>query len=451
MDTMEYIRELNEVLRKKGQVEYRLVDGVRCEFGCYKKQSGTGLPEIFRENGWFLREEKKVLKSGKEFSFLVVSNDRFSFLLKRTPGYLLIKPYSEDGKNRAGDEAVFERFRIDIEESGIGEVFCDAFPASSHPKRAEKSDSMPSAKTAPEGSNISATEMESDKQDWLNNLGEKFVLCDNDVADSKEIVNSLTKSGVFPVDISGILRARYEKMRENYLEDWKEKVGIWKQDGYDIVAGYEDALLSVPTDEKWGKLNEVCNLGHDLPIWCYYEGKYPDTKKAKRIMIVSQDPKRNGHNKGKLLLSSPWALHSRNYLEHGATLPKRIIHELLECGAIVYVTDFYKLYATNHSDEKEKNILIDNSDFAEKCKACLDAEIKAFKPDFMMIYGRDAEKGLFGDNIKTSLAGRPKRKYKTIDCFVVLHTNAHTAGTNEQKVSYYRNIFFPDRNGGELA
>ena len=292
-----------------------------------------------------------------------------------------------------------------------------------------------------------AKKTESEKRNWLNNRGD-FVLCDNNVADSEEIVDILTKSGIFPVDLSGILRRRYEKMcdRKIYLEEWQEDDGKWKQDGYDIEKGartdLQAALLSVPTDDKWGELNEVCNLGHDLPTWMYYGTPRQNRDKRLRIMIVSQDPLRRLHDKGKLLLSSPWALHSRNYLRKGATLPKHIIHELLECGAIVYVTDFFKLYATNHSKESE-NILKDNGDFAEKCKACLDAEIKAFKPDFMMIYGRDAEKGLFGNEIRTPLAGRPKRKYKTTNCFVVLHTNAHAAGTDEQKIPYYTDIFFP--------
>ena len=206
------------------------------------------------------------------------------------------------------------------------------------------------------------------------------------MTDPERVVGILEK--IFPADISEILKERYRKMRDNYLKKWTPNDGTWKQNGYDIEEGFPDALLSVKTDERWGDLHKLRNLGHDLPIWMYYEGLQHKTGEERpRVMIVSQDPLRDGHTDGKLLLSSPWALHSRNYLKDGATLPQHIIHELLDHGAIVYVTDFLKLYA-NHSSGKKYNVLGKNKDFKEKCGICLREEIKLFQPNLIITFGR---------------------------------------------------------------
>ena len=153
-------------------------------------------------------------------------------------------------------------------------------------------------------------------------------------------------------------------------------------------------------------------IGHDLPVWI--EGdpfkafdsnkhKYcgpisisavnnPDAslEKKKKIMIIGQDPMRINKLKDKLVVMSPWGLHSPFAFTKQSRFHNWIICPLLAKGYAIYVTDYYKLFATDLS-RNDKNRIADSRKFVANMNICFDTileeEMKAFNPSHVVILG----------------------------------------------------------------
>lgn len=134
-------------------------------------------------------------------------------------------------------------------------------------------------------------------------------------------------------------------------------------------------------------------LGHDLPVWI--EGKdlfasseqnVPCCVAKKRVMIIGHDPMRTAPSKV-LTIATPWGLHAPNaYRKFHAKFYKHVMNPLLVKGCEVYVTDYYKLYAT----DSLKDAADSRNNIMQACIACdaiLDEEIQAFNPTHIILMG----------------------------------------------------------------
>lgn len=144
-------------------------------------------------------------------------------------------------------------------------------------------------------------------------------------------------------------------------------------------------------------------FGHDLPVWMLGNSFYdsnghfcvPELEKdtalsttAKRVMIIGQDPMRDGCC-GTLRVASPWGLHYPiGYKSKHAKCYKHIINPLLNRGCLVYVTDYYKLYFTDlshNAKDSRKNLASMKGAFEDILKE----EINLFKPDHIIVLSKD--------------------------------------------------------------
>lgn len=138
--------------------------------------------------------------------------------------------------------------------------------------------------------------------------------------------------------------------------------------------------------------NGYTYLGHDVPIW------YNSVEGNKRIMIVSQDPRRDIASNN-LFLSSPFGLHCRDYRECNGEVMQTIVDEILKNGHSVYLTDFYKAFTLdpNKKDKKSIDLL---SGFVGQFKDILDEEIRLYKPNLIICFGNDATNALLTKKVK---------------------------------------------------
>lgn len=141
-------------------------------------------------------------------------------------------------------------------------------------------------------------------------------------------------------------------------------------------------------------------LGHDLPVWI--EGSYNDYINPgcssivpgntgnigdKKVMIIGQDPMRtNSKNIGKLTIASPWGIHyPLGYTSKHSELYINIVKPLLDKNFCVYVTDYYKLYATQQcpSAKDSRNNVAHLADYDK----IISQEIEFVNPDYIILMG----------------------------------------------------------------
>ena len=154
-----------------------------------------------------------------------------------------------------------------------------------------------------------------------------------------------------------LLKARYDQMGELFRDahyddprwdlkepfsDCKNKADRDKKDARLVVP--RSRLVSAPQNVT--SLFDHDNFGHDMPVWVTYN----NDPKAKRVMIVSQDPLRGSKDandeKGNLYLSSPFGVHSCDF-ESGGMDPRvrDMVNSFLRADLCVYLTDYMKFFA----------------------------------------------------------------------------------------------------------
>lgn len=196
---------------------------------------------------------------------------------------------------------------------------------------------------------------------------------------------------------------RYNKMIElfrNTIHDDRQ----WDQSSGGCICSTKhdtskpDARLVVPVrtivsrDARIPALFSEPNLGVDLPTWFCANNQ----KKAKRVMLVSQDPLRIGDDAGSLYISSPWAFHSKEFrTKEKNNIPKLLVDHLLEHGYCVYLTDASKLFARDHEYCHDVVIPSFRKDFQE----ILLQEIKMLNPDVIVAIGKTAAQILTGNSL----------------------------------------------------
>ena len=298
------------------------------------------------------------------------------------------------------------------------------------------------------------------------------------------VVDALAgKDRVFPVGLSEVFLERYRKMREHFRDSCIKHPDFWKQGDLRLadVKRYRDALLEIPaahsafkSNDEWKEILKNPCVGHDLPVWMHG----PKVCANRRIMIVSQDPLRKGHNVGKLLLSSPFGYHSAAY--RGAKLIMGLALALMDEGCTLYFTDYTKIYSGPKEKiklgEKEKCHCKDcvyitecfkkfygywqrkfaiKQQFASQYLNCLRQEIRLFKPAVVVLLGNDVLKlaaGQFSfevsaDEVRFVENDLPKMTYlgsPMIDklpyrFYAICHpTGVHLAMNKEEKVRIFQ-------------
>ena len=131
--------------------------------------------------------------------------------------------------------------------------------------------------------------------------------------------------------------------------------------------------------------------GHDLPVWL----NNPESADI-RIMVISQDPRRNDKEMKEnemptsnvISISTPFGLHFKNWRSHKS---KGLVHYLFDdmkktfCGKklSIYFTDIYKFRGVDSKDLDTSNL-----DVYKKVLSC---EIQLFKPDVILLMGKEAQ------------------------------------------------------------
>lgn len=180
------------------------------------------------------------------------------------------------------------------------------------------------------------------------------------------------------------------------IEQWYQTfIGQFCQDG---LGPY---MIDMPSSSVQPSLAAKTFIGHDLPVWME-GGSFKDEnrkfaidevdseesfpKSENRLMVIGQDPARlEDWHKGKLTIASPWGLHyPLGYNRYHAKFYNHIVCPLLNGGCSLYVTDFYKLYATNNikdTADSRSNVTKAGIDF----DAILKKEIDLFRPTDIII------------------------------------------------------------------
>lgn len=183
----------------------------------------------------------------------------------------------------------------------------------------------------------------------------------------------------------------YSHMDEKLNDDLKP--GEHKEGYIDgcVKDGIERSLLE---DENTGIV-----AGLDTPVWI------GNPKADTRIMIVSQDPRRNikemaGHSPC-ISLSSPFGWHDKNWRSNGRTgLLPQICWEIVEKqkeNICFYFTDLYKFRKANTAGKKD-NSTVDKKN-KESYLCIIEEEINAFSPTHIVLMGSAVCNSLLYENL----------------------------------------------------
>lgn len=182
----------------------------------------------------------------------------------------------------------------------------------------------------------------------------------------------------------------YSHMDEKLNDDLKS--GEHKEGYIDgcVKDGIERSLLE---DENTGIV-----AGLDTPVWI------GNPKADTRIMIVSQDPRRNikemaGHCSC-ISLSSPFGWHDKDWRNNGRTgLLPQICWEIIQDDKNVcfYFTDLYKLRKANTAGKKD-NSTVDKKN-EESYLRIIEEEISVFSPTHIVLMGSAVCNTLLYENL----------------------------------------------------
>lgn len=248
-----------------------------------------------------------------------------------------------------------------------------------------------------------------------------------------------------------IVAHRYSQMQENFLAvgcDDRDEHGNRKwdlsyinQDGdrkkYSVIVDEKrDARLLVPLDDLMaetfqfvGEMAGCGNFGHDLPVWLSKNTK--DFLSNPRVMLITQDPARSNDPRGAITLSTPYALHCKDYRSSEKAIEyTKLIAALLSRGATVYCTDMMKWYAKKSGFVCEKNF----PGVEENIRVALRWEIQAFNPRLIVVFGGKGFKAMKRDQcfscnteeecvtkIERTIVGQYVWNDKPIECMALLH------------------------------
>ena len=221
------------------------------------------------------------------------------------------------------------------------------------------------------------------------------------------ISNELAEKVFGDSDFAKLLKARYDQMGElfraaNYNDE------RWNLNEFECVncatANKKDARLKVTRNKINSNNSSVTrlfghdNFGHDMPVWLSYTNA---PKNAKCVMIISQDPKRDGDVGGNIYLSTPFGLHSKDW-RNGNAQVRRIAHILMTNGYCVYLTDSMKFYAGDGNVVRQSIEENDRDGYKSVFSRVLNAEIEKVDPKVIIKLGDDALDSDYVDSVYAS-------------------------------------------------
>ena len=239
------------------------------------------------------------------------------------------------------------------------------------------------------------------KVDWENDVQ----FCP-DIEERKDFAGNIaTKMGLdlfCSSNLEMIMNARYAQMRRNFKNVSYKAYGCPECCGQIMPhlknienSNKPDARLGVDEEIIGSGVSEIrdCfsqhNFGHDLPVWLSISNPL---KCFKKIMIVSEDPKREDGNPGTLSLSTPFGVHCatyRQYMRNRDELSLRLIEHLLALYGMVYITDARKMYAGERG-KYVKEAVKRKDGYLRMCfDHLLEGEIYEFQPDLIVTLGNE--------------------------------------------------------------
>ena len=225
-------------------------------------------------------------------------------------------------------------------------------------------------------------------------------------------------------NLETIMNARYAQMRRNFKNVSYKDYGC--PECCDQIVQHlknienpnkPDARLNVDEEIVSSGVPEIkdCfsqpNFGHDLPVWLNISNPIRGFKK---IMIISEDPKREDGDSGALSLSTPFGVHCatyRQYMRKRDELSLRLIEHLLALYGMVYITDSRKLYAGDKGKYVKEAVKLKDG-YLRKCfDHLLEREICEFQPDIILTLGNEVVNVRYTSSI-LSKAHLPKDGYE---------------------------------------
>lgn len=207
-------------------------------------------------------------------------------------------------------------------------------------------------------------------------------------------------------DFANLLKARYDQMGTLYYNTQYDDDG-WNLREFGCVncatANKKDARLKVPRNKinsnnfSVTRLFDYDNFGHDMPVWLSYD----NDPNARRVMIVSQDPKRDNDIHGNIYLSTPFGLHSKDWRKGNAQV-RRIAHILMNQGYCVYFTDSMKFYAGDGTVVRQSIRDNDRDGYKGIFSDVLNVEIEKVNPQVIIKLGDDALDSEYVDSVYAS-------------------------------------------------
>lgn len=185
------------------------------------------------------------------------------------------------------------------------------------------------------------------------------------------------------------LQKHYEYFINNYGEGWKASdKGFCKEETEKINPIYRNVIRD---------LNGL--IGIDLPTL------FESNSASGKLMILAQDPLRRAKDfkhEGKVIIGTPYALHSKLYREGSSKLYFNLLNELNDLYKEFYLTDVVKVYAEASniigllSKKNSKNI-------RDAAYNMLAFEINTIMPNIILAMGKVAHNALNDSSIKLLL------------------------------------------------
>lgn len=242
--------------------------------------------------------------------------------------------------------------------------------------------------------------------------------------------------GILPLLLRRVIEDRYERMKAGHRCGWAFDDERWNQDGGRVTpsstSNKHDCLAAAleirneifASDVVWREILTAERVGLDLPTW-FAE---PDVTPRERVMVISQDPKRNnGYGRGILTVSSPWAMHSVDFRHRYAI--QFPFEQIFDGGRrSIYLTDCNKVFVPKE-EHAPHNMVAER--ISPLYKAILDDEIKLFNPTTILCFGVEATKMLKPDflahdsqyvaTLQQGNAWNYETQYGTIPCYSFTH------------------------------